>query len=88
MTVEGRRCGPAAAKKPWGRRPLKEQTQEGEGMRHKLIIDGNAVYEVDDECMACQEEEETSKTGGRKDRTWEELPGRPAGKQEKRRPFA
>ena len=57
-------------------------------MRHKLIIDGNAVYEVDDECMACQEEEETSKTGGRKDRTWEELPGRPAGKQEKRRPFA
>lgn len=24
-------------------------------MRHKLIIDGNAVYEVDDECMACQE---------------------------------
>lgn len=26
-------------------------------MRHKLIIDGNAVYEMDDECLRCQEEE-------------------------------
>lgn len=23
-------------------------------MRHKLIIDGNAVYEMDDECLRCQ----------------------------------
>lgn len=25
-------------------------------MRHKLIIDGNAVYEIDDECMNCRKE--------------------------------
>ena len=24
-------------------------------MRRKLIIDGNAVYEIDDECARCQE---------------------------------
>jgi len=27
----------------------------GKNVRHKLIIDGNAVYEIDDECMQCQE---------------------------------
>lgn len=34
-------------------------------MRHKLIIDGNAVYEVDDECMACQEEAKQTPPGAR-----------------------
>ena len=24
-------------------------------MRRKLIIDGNAVYEIDDECVRCKE---------------------------------
>lgn len=23
-------------------------------MKHKLIIDGNAVYEIDDDCVACK----------------------------------
>ena len=27
-------------------------------MRRKLIIDGNAVYEMDDECLRCKEERE------------------------------
>ena len=25
-------------------------------MRHKLVIDGNAVYEIDDECLKCRQE--------------------------------
>ena len=38
---------------------ITERNEERRGMemRHKLIIDGNAVYEIDDECMACQEAE-------------------------------
>ena len=27
-------------------------------MKHKLIIDGNAVYEIDDDCLACLQAEE------------------------------
>jgi hypothetical protein len=34
---------------------------EAEGdciLKHKLIIDGNAVYEIDDDCLACLQAEE------------------------------
>ena len=24
-------------------------------MRHKLVIDGNAVYEIDDDCLNCRQ---------------------------------
>lgn len=27
-------------------------------MRHKLIIDGNAVYEIDDDCIRCGEQDQ------------------------------
>ena len=34
-------------------------------MRHKLIIDGNAVYEIDEECLRCREEQNTFRPDGR-----------------------
>lgn len=29
-------------------------------IRHKLIIDGNAVYEIDDDCIRCGEQDQRS----------------------------
>ncbi len=59
-------------------------------MRHKLIIDGNAVYEVDDECMACREEKGKGmgNTGTGKSRIWEEFPGKCVKRKGNGRPFA
>ena len=34
----------------------------GTGMGRRLVIDGNAVYEVDEECMLRKQEEEKRKT--------------------------
>lgn len=36
-------------------------------MRNRLIIDGNAVYEIDEECVSKREEEERNKNKRRKD---------------------
>ena len=33
-------------------------------MRHKLVIDGNAVYEIDDDCLGCRQKEETARKEG------------------------
>ena len=30
------------------------ERNENEVMRHKLVIDGNAVYEIDDDCLKCR----------------------------------
>ena len=38
-------------------------------MRRKLIIDGNAVYEIDSECMRCKEERETASMRQKEDRS-------------------
>lgn len=34
----------------------------------KLIIDGNSVYEVDEECIRKKEREKREKSGGQKER--------------------
>lgn len=35
-------------------------------MKRKLIIDGNAVYEIDEDCMVKKRLDENKKTGGQK----------------------
>ena len=35
-------------------RPKWKRRQERGGMKTRLVIDGNAVYEIDEECEACR----------------------------------
>ena len=54
-------------------------------LKHKLIIDGNAVYEIDDDCMACRQASgqwEAEYEAKRQDHK-EELSYSPYGKREK-----
>ena len=49
-------------------------------MKYRLVVDGNAVYEIDEECIRQKEEAERKKTV--------EANGRGAGARQKhRRPF-
>ena len=34
--------------------PKRKRRQERGGMKTRLVIDGNAVYEIDEECEACR----------------------------------